>query len=61
MFELVGRAVAEGRVAALEVEVGVKVVSYFQAGFFEGGKSSAVGQQFGFDGALARLRLGRTR
>ena len=63
---MVGRAVAlpgttQGGVAAVEVEVGVKVMGHFQAGFFEGGKSGAVGQQFGFKRAPAGFGLGRTR
>ena len=66
MFALVGRAVTlpgttQGNVATLAVEVGVKKVRSLEAGFFKGGKSSAVGQQSGFEGAIARLRLGRTR
>ena len=66
MFALVGRAVTlpgttQGNVATLAVEVGVKRVRSLEAGFFKRGKSSAVEQQSGFEGAIARLRLGRTR
>jgi len=49
--------VAQGRVAPVEVEVGVEVVGDFQAGFFETGKGAAAGQQFGFERAPARLSL----
>ena len=40
-----GRAVAQGRVVAIEVEVDVKVAGHFQASFFEGGEGCAVGPQ----------------
>ena len=51
------RAVAQGGVAAVEVEVGVKVVSDFHAGFFETGKGPALGQQFGFERTPAGFGL----
>ena len=44
--------------AAVEIEVGVEEVNHFQAGFFQGSESGAVGQQFGFDRAPARFGLG---
>nr|GFC08433.1 hypothetical protein [Tanacetum cinerariifolium] len=47
-----------GRVAAVQVEVGVEVVGHFQPGFFQAGKRPAVGQQLGFERAPARLGLG---
>ena len=58
-----GRAVAlpgttQGGVAPVEVEVGVEVVGHFQAGFFERGEGSAVGQQFGFERVPAGFGLG---
>ena len=48
-----GRVVAQGGVTTVEVEVGVKVVGHFQAGFFGPGKGGAVGQQLGFERAPA--------
>jgi hypothetical protein len=51
------RAVAQGRVAAVEVEVGIEVVGDLQAGLFEAGKRAAVRQQFGFERAPAGLGL----
>jgi len=54
-FNQVGRAVIKRRVSAVEVEVGIEVVSHFQPGFFQASKGSAVGQQLGFQGAPARL------
>jgi hypothetical protein len=47
----VGRAVTQGRVAAVEVEVSAEVMGHFQAGFFDGSKGGAVGQQLGFERA----------
>lgn len=38
-----GRAVVQGWVAAVEVEVDVEVVGYIQPGFFEAGKCPALG------------------
>ena len=58
LFKLVGRAVAQGRVAAVEVEVGVQVVRHFQAGFFEGGERRAGGQQLGFECTPTGFGLG---
>lgn len=55
MFKLVGRAVAQGGVETVEVEVGIEVVGDFQEGFFLVRKGPAVGQQFGFEGAPAGL------
>lgn len=52
-FKLGRGAVAQGRVAAVKLEVGVEVVGHFQAGFFQAGKRAAVGQQLGFQGASA--------
>ena len=52
-----GLAVVERRVAAVEVEVGIEVVGDFQAGFFQGGKRAATGQQFGFKRAPASFGL----
>ena len=40
-----GRAVAQSRVAAVEVEVDVKVAGHFQAGFFERGEDCTLGTQ----------------
>ena len=54
---MVGRAVAKGGVAAVEVEVGVEVVGHFQTGFVEGGEGGSLRQQFGFERAPARLDL----
>ena len=37
-FKVVGRAGAQGGVAAAEAEVSIEVVGHFQPGFFEQGK-----------------------
>ena len=47
--------------ATVEVEVGVEVISHFQAGLLERSKSSAVEQQFGFERALTGFGPDRTR
>ena len=52
-----GRAVAQGGVTAVEVEVGVEVIGHFQPGFFQAGKLPAVGQQLRFQGAPARFSM----
>ena len=57
-FKLVGRAVAERRVAAVEVEVGVEVKGHLQPSLFQAGKRATVGQQLRFERAPARLGLG---
>jgi hypothetical protein len=36
------RAVAQRGVSAVEIEIGVEVISYFQAGLFERGKRFSV-------------------
>ncbi len=46
-----GRAVAQGGVSAVEVEVGVEIISYFQSGLFQAGEGASVRQQLGFEGA----------
>jgi hypothetical protein len=53
----VRRAIAERRLAAVQLKIGIEVVSHFQAGFCQAGKSPAVGQQLGFQGAPAHFRL----
>ena len=53
-----GRAVAQGRVAAVKVEVDVKVAGRFQAGFFERGEGGTGGQQLGFERIPAGFGLG---
>jgi hypothetical protein len=57
-FKLVGRAVAQGGVETVKVEVRVEVVSHLQPSFFETGKRAAMRQQLGFERAPARLGLG---
>ena len=44
--------------AAVEVEVGVEVMGYLQAGLFEAVKGFSVGQQLRFEGAPAGFGLG---
>ena len=51
------RAVAEGGVATIEVEVDVEVVSDFQPGFFQADKGTAAEQQLCFERTPARLGL----
>ena len=58
LFELVGEAITESGVPAVEVEVGVEAVGDFEAGFFGGGKGGTRGQQFGFEGAPTGFGLG---
>ena len=59
LFKSMGREVPRGGVAPVEVEIGIEVVSHFQAGLFQRGKRAAVGQQLGFEGApSARYREG---
>lgn len=61
MFKLVGRAVAAGRAAAVQVETGVEIVrplfQHFKASFFQTGKRATRRQQFRFEGAPARFGL----
>ena len=47
--------------APVEIKGVIEVMSHFQAGFFERSKGSAVGQQFGFEGAPTGFGLGHTR
>ena len=44
MFKLVGRAVAQGGVPAVQVEIGVEVMGHFQLGLFQRSKGTATGQ-----------------
>ena len=44
--------------ATVEIEIGVEVVGYLQAGLFEVGKRAAIREQFGFTCAPAGLALG---
>lgn len=57
VFKLVQRAVTRNGVAAVEVEVGVEVMSDIQASFFEGGKNATIVQQLGFERAPAGFGL----
>ena len=50
-------AIAECGVAAVEVEIGVEVISYFQSGYFQAGKRAAARQQLGFERILASFGL----
>ena len=43
MLKLVWGAVAKGRVAAVEDEIGIEVVGHFEAGLFERGEGPASG------------------
>lgn len=56
-FKLVGRAVAERGVSAVEIEIGVEIVGHFQPGFLQAGKRAPMGQQLGFEGAPSRFGL----
>ena len=58
MFELVGGAIADDGVPAVEVKVGVEVMSDFEPGLFEGGKRGARGLQPGFERAPTGFGLG---
>lgn len=53
LFKLMRRAVAQGGVAKVEVEVCIEAMSHFQVGFSKRGECGAVGKQFGFERALA--------
>ena len=61
VFKLVGRAVAQGGVEAVQIEVGVEVVRPFQPGFFEAGEGRDVGNSsvFGHNGGRVGHGSGR--
>lgn len=52
------RAVAQSRVAAVQVEVGIEVMGDLQPGFIQGSKGAAAGQAFGSERAPAGFGLG---
>ena len=58
MFELVGEAVADGGVPAVEVKGDVEVMGDFEPGLFEDGKRGARGQQLGFERIPTGFGLG---
>ena len=46
-FKLMRRAVIQGGVSAVKVEVGIEVVGHLQSRFYAVGKRAAIRQQFG--------------